>query len=250
MMLGQRTPWLVPVRVVAWAAVFVMFGQLLPRAIGRRWPVPVATLLAPLIAALLDLATPVRWIVTPLVAPVRRRVHRPAGDGDALAAVLREGELEGVWRKDELALISGVVQFADRTVGEVMTPRADIFAIDAATPPAEAAERIAVAAYSRVPVYRGTLDDITGMILAFDVLKGDGDALPAVRPVAEAQVGDRCKTLLSRMLAARRHFAVVRGADGTVAGIVTLEDLIEELVGEIRDEHDEPPARPGGSAGD
>jgi putative hemolysin len=192
----------------------------------------------------------VRWIVQPLVAPIKRRRTKGMAETDELAAVLREGELEGVGRKDELALISGVVQFADRTVGEVMTPRADIFALDQATPGLEAAARIAQAAYSRVPVYRGTLDDIAGMILAFDVLKEDGDALPPLRPVAEATTGDRCKTLLSRMLSARRHFAVVRGADGTVAGIVTLEDLIEELVGEIRDEHDEPPTRSGGLAGD
>ena len=152
--------------------------------------------------------------------------------------------------KDELALISGVVQFADRTVGEVMTPRTEIFAINAAMAPTDAAERIAHAAYSRAPVYRETLDDIVGMILAFDVLKGDGISLPVLRPVADATTGERCNTLLSRMLAARRHFGVVRGPDGLVAGIVTLEDLIEELVGEIRDEHDDPPGRSGGLTGD
>lgn len=246
---GMTLPaWLVPLRVVLWALAFVLAGQLLPRAIGRRWPIPVATVTAPLVAALLELSTPVRWVVAPLVRPFRRR-GAAVPESDELAQVLREGELEGVGRKDELALISGVVQFADRLVGEVMTPRADIFALDAATPPAEAAARIAQAAYSRVPVYRERLDDIQGMILAFDVLKGDGESLPALRPVAEANVGDKCKVLLGRMLTARRHFAVVRDGAGLVAGIVTLEDLIEELVGEIRDEHDEPP-RPGAPAGD
>ncbi len=242
--------WWVALRVAAWAIVFVLFGQLVPRAIGRRWPIPMASLFSPLVAALLDLGQPVRWIVLPLVAPIRKRRGKSAPELDDLAAVLREGELEGVGRKDELALISGVVQFADRTVGEVMTPRADIFALEAALPAPEAIARIAQAAYSRVPAYRETLDDIAGMILAFDVLKGDGESMPPLRPVAEATTTDRCKTLLSRMLSARRHFAVVRDANGTVAGIVTLEDLIEELVGEIRDEHDEPPTRSGGSAGD
>ena len=244
------SPWEVPVRVLLWAVVFVLVGQLLPRAIGRRWPTALALLTAPLMAALIDLARPVRWLVTPLVSPLKRRRAGRLSDDEELAAVLREGELEGVGRKDELALISGVVQFADTTVGEVMTSRADIFGIDAAMAPAEAATRIAGAAYSRVPVYRDTLDDVTGMILAFDVLKGDGASLPALRPVAEATVGERCKVLLSRMLRSRRHFCVVRDGDGAVAGIVTLEDLIEELVGDIRDEHDEPPARPGGASGD
>lgn len=245
-----QSGWVVTLRVALWAMVFVLFGQLVPRAIGRRWPIPMASFFSPLVAALLDLGEPVRWLVLPLVAPIRKRRGKGSPITDELAAVLREGELEGVGRKDELALISGVVRFADRTAGEVMTPRADIFALDAATPAREAAARIAAAAYSRVPVYRGTLDDITGIILSFDVLKGDGESLPLLRPVADAITTDGCKTLLSRMLSARRHFAVVRGVDGAVAGIVTLEDLIEELVGEIRDEHDEPPARSGGMAGD
>ena len=110
------------------------------------------------------------------------------------------------------------------------------------------ATQIAQSAYSRVPVYHETLDNIIGMVHAFDVLKSYGEAMPRIRPVAFAAPTDACNELLFRMLRSRLHLAIVRDMDQKVVGLVTLEDLLEELVGDIRDEHDEPapvpPARP------
>jgi putative hemolysin len=125
-----------------------------------------------------------------------------------------------------------------------MTPRGEVFALDAATPPDELARRIAQAAYSRVPIYRGTLDDVVGMVHVFDVLKAAGEQVPPIRPVAFAAATSRCNDLLFAMLRARNHLAIVRGDGGHTVGIVTLEDLLEELVGDIRDEHDEPHPAP------
>ena len=243
---GERGWWLV-VRLVAWALVFIVAGQLIPRALGRRWPVAGVRLLAPLMQAVLDLTGPIRRLMAWMVKPLARPAPAPQSDADDLADVLREAEAEGVSHTGDMALISGVVQFADRTVGEVMTPRADVFAVDLALPPREMAARIAQSAYSRVPVYDGSLDNVVGMVHAFDVLKGNPDERPPIRPVGDATRGERCKTLLTRLLSSRRHFAVVREPTGQVAGVVTLEDLIEELVGDIRDEHDDP--APGGSSG-
>ena len=244
---GERGAWLLA-RVAIWALVVIIAGQLVPRAIGRRWPTRFVRLLAPLLQAVMDLTRPLRramaWLVSPLAAPA----PAAATDEDDLADVLREAEQEGFSKRGDFALISGVVQFADRTVGEVMTPRADIFAVDLRRAPRENAVQIAQAAYSRVPVYDESLDRITGMVHAFDVLKGDPDTLPPVRPVGDATTTERCKTLLGRLLASRLHVAIVREPGGAVAGVVTLEDLIEELVGDIRDEHDDP--APRGTAGD
>jgi putative hemolysin len=161
-------------------------------------------------------------------------------DRDDLQDLLREGELEGVGEKTEMAIISGVVQFGNKTLGEIMTPRAEVFAIEERIRGPELALRIAQSRYSRVPIYRETLDTVIGMIHAFDVLKDtDGDDV-RLRPVAEAPVTAHCNDFLFQMLRGRRHLAVVRDAAGHLAGIVTLEDLLEELVGDIRDEHDEP----------
>ncbi len=104
-----------------------------------------------------------------------------------------------------------------------------------------AAERVARTAYSRVPVYHGSLDHVTGMLHAFDLLRGAEQALAAPRPVARTTPGTPCSALLYEMLRDHRHLAVVQDGDHRTLGIVALEDLLEELVGDIRDEHDEPP---------
>jgi putative hemolysin len=159
---------------------------------------------------------------------------------DAIQDLLREGELEGIGEREEIAIISGVVEFSEKKVAETMRGRADIFAIDEDTPPHDLAIRIAAAGYSRVPVYRGPMDNVIGMVHAFDVLKSYGEAMPRIRPVAFAAPTDACNELLFRMLRSRLHLAIVRDLDQKVVGLVTLEDLLEELVGDIRDEHDEP----------
>lgn len=231
-----------PMLVLQAAVVVVTFmvvGQLLPRAIGRRW----ATSLLPVLVLPLRVLDLFIWPVARAVRAVARKpvVHdTAAGARDDLEELLREGELEGVGERSEIELISGVVQFGAKSVREVMTPRANVFAVDESLPPGEIARIVAQANYSRVPVYAGTLDTIRGQLHAFDVLKAGARRLPPLRPVADAPAESRCDELLYRMLRQRQHLAAVREPTGELAGIVTLEDLLEELVGEIRDEHDEP----------
>jgi CBS domain containing-hemolysin-like protein len=121
-----------------------------------------------------------------------------------------------------------------------MTPRTAIFAVEEATHPREMARLIAQAGYSRVPVYRGAIDEIIGMVHVFDVLKTRGEEAPELRPVMHAPSTKRCNELLFEMLRERQHLGIVLDEYGGTAGLVTLEDLLEELVGDIRDEHDEP----------
>jgi putative hemolysin len=232
--------WELALRLVGAALVVLVVGQVLPRAIARRWPARLAPVLLP----------PLR-VVDLLIAPIRpvaraaARLVTPAPPADAPRArdsveeLLREGALEGVGETGEIAIITGVVQFGEKTAGEVMTPRSEVFALDVGTPPAELARRVASSAYSRVPLYRGTLDDVVGMVHAFDVFKAAGGAVRP-RPVATAASTKPCNELLFEMLRNRRHLAVVQDEERRTLGIVTLEDLLEELVGDIRDEHDEP----------
>jgi putative hemolysin len=133
-----------------------------------------------------------------------------------------------------------VVHFGEKSLGDVLTPVDDVFALDQALPPKEAAARLAQSKYSRVPVYLGTLDNVLGMVHVFDFLKAEPDEWPRLRPVAFAVVKEPCNDFLFRMLRERKHLAIVRDDAGRTTGIVTLEDLLEELVGDIRDEHDEP----------
>ena len=231
------------IAILGFSAVVLVFGIAIPRAIARRFSTLLLPLLLPVLRALDIVVAPIRLIAR----WAARRVAGGVSDGEpehheSIEDLLREGELEGVGEKSEIAIITGVVHFGDKTVKQVMRPRTDVFALDLSLPPTEIATRIAQSGYSRVPVYEGSLDNIVGMLHAFDVLKAGSDALPQVRPVAHAPVVERCNELLFRMLRAGFHMAIVHEDTRSVAGIVTLEDLFEELVGDIRDEHDEPQA--------
>lgn len=228
--------------LAGYAAIVVFVGQLIPRALARRFP-----------SAFIPLAMPVlrgaELVARPLLT-LGRRLARvpddPATEADApheaMQDLLREGELEGVGHREEIAIISGVMEFGEKTVRDVMTPREDVFAIPEGLDAHAVAVQIAESAFSRVPVYQGTLDDVIGMYHAFDVLKERAEQLPSLRPVAYASADSRCSDLLFRMLRARLHLAVVHDDRGHTLGIATLENLLEELVGDIRDEHDEPEA--------
>src|SRR5690606_32325768 len=98
---------------------------------------------------------------------------------------------------------------------------------------------VAQSGYSRVPVFEGTIDAPVGMVRVFDIIMADGEPMPW-RAIAETRPEAYCNELLARMLRAQLHMVLVRDAAGRTLGLVTLEDLLEELVGDIRDEHDEP----------
>ena len=227
---------------IAGAALFLtVFGKIIPRAIARRWP----SRLIPVVLPPLRLVEIALWPIVALSRSVERRAARKRHAGlphdarDGIEDLLREGEADGVGARDEIAIITGVVRFGEKTVGDVMTPRAQVFALDESLDAAELARRIAESAYSRVPITRNSsLDDVVGMVHAFDVLRAHGER-PPIRAVPSAPSDTRCNDFLYRMLRMSAHLAVVTDADGRTAGIVTLEDLLEELVGDIRDEHDD-----------
>ena len=137
-----------------------------------------------------------------------------------------------------MAIITGVVQFGDKTVRDVMTPRQDMFVLPDHLEAGELARQVAAAGYSRVPVYRDSPDKISGMVHVFDVFRRRGETVPAVRPVTFTRLDGSAKDLLFELLRTRRQLAIVQDG-GVVTGLVTLEDLLEELVGDIRDEHDD-----------
>jgi len=235
------------VAFLSYAAIVVVFGQLVPRALARRWPDVVIPVTIPVLRAA-DIVT------TPLFALLRHARGAPsapdlaAAPRDAMHELLREGELEGVGKREEISIISGVMDFGEKTVRDVMTPRDEIFAMPESQDARAAANLIAQSAFSRIPVYRGSVDQIVGMYHAFDVLKVRGEELPPLRAVAYTPADYRCNELLFRMLRARIHLAVVHDERGRTLGIATLEDLLEELVGDIRDEHDEPTPAAGAVA--
>jgi CBS domain containing-hemolysin-like protein len=230
--------WSLTLRLLLGATCVLFGGQLLPRAIAHRWARPLVPVLLPSVQVVALIATPFFWLARAFGMSVS---HAPTATdaGEPVDAVFRDAAREGVTVDQDARIVSGVVGLADRVVRDVMTPRAEVFAVDLATPPRPMAEAIAGAAYSRVPVYRGSFDNVVGMVHAFDVLKVGPDAPLPIRAVATAIDYQPAADLLATMLRDQRHLCVVADAAGRNAGIVTLEDLLETLVGDIRDEHDE-----------
>lgn len=216
-------------------------GVAIPRAIGLRWAVPLAPFLLPLLQV-------VELLLGVFLLPARalERILRPElaatpanAERDALEVLLREGEREGVSLPGEREIITGLVAFGDKTLRDVLTPRNQIFALDVRLSHADQARQMAAAGYSRVPVYSDTLDTIVGMVHVRDVLTSEGEEALPLRAVGIASIDRKCSDQLFAMLQNRQHLALVRESDGPVLGLVTLEDLLEEVVGDIDDEHDD-----------
>jgi CBS domain containing-hemolysin-like protein len=195
-----------------------------PRAVGRREADNVVRQIVPTLAQF-----------TPVLSPVAARaLAHPAGREDGATVTHRE----------ELPALSGVLAFSQRPVREVMTPRTDIVAVREGVTLDALGREFMESAFSRLPVFRDSLDDIIGMIYVFDLLKvAPGAELP-VRPVASVPASKRAGETLLELQRDRRQIAVVLDEYGGTAGIVTFEDLLEELVGEIFDEHDDRHAVP------
>jgi putative hemolysin len=239
-----RDPERLAIAVAGFAAIVVVLGQLLPRALARRFAPAVASALSPLLEAAAVVASPVVAAGRLASRPFERhsaQAHAP--ERDTIQDLLREGELEGVGEREEMEIITGVMAFGEKSLRDVMIPREEIFAISVSASPRAIAEEFATSEFSRAPVFDGTIDRVIGMMHAFDVLKLRGEGAPELRPVAIAADTMKCSELLFRMLRQSRHLAVVQDAASRTVGLVTLEDLLEELVGDIRDEHDEPAPR-------
>lgn len=192
----------------------------IPRAVGQRWAEEIVKAAVP-------------WLnrLSTIVAPFTPggRDGRPRA---ALAAVLESDE-EALGTHELVPVLLGVLSFTERPVREIMTPRTEIVAVREGAALEEVGQIFAESGYSRIPVYRETLDNIVGMIYALDLLR----VLPAeelpVRPVTVAPASKRCADLLFEMQRDRRHLAVVLDEFGGTAGIATFQDLLEELVAEV-----------------
>ncbi len=168
--------------------------------------------------------------------------ERPTSE--AVDALLEAGEEEGILEESDRELVRSVVEFGDKVVREVMTPRPEIFAVPSTMTLAEFTGQVNARSMSRVPVYSGTLDEVVGIAFARDLL-GVDDAEAGYLTVAslarEAHFVPETKKvneLLREMQRGKQHMSIVIDEYGGVAGLVTIEDLLEAIVGNIEDEHD------------
>ncbi|MDW8270470.1 MAG: hemolysin family protein, partial [Anaerolineae bacterium] len=234
------------------SVLLLLFVRVEMRALALRQPLDTA----------LRLARPLRWLlilIAPLIWPVWRRARRlePADTlsvrsilltEEGLRLLLRFGAEEPLIEEDEREMIDGIVRLGDKTVAEVMVPRVDVVALPVDATLEEALDVCVTSGHSRIPVYEDTIDRIVGVLYAKDLLTHfrarflEGKSGFALRELMRkpyfvpesALVGD----LLSELQHKKTHLAIVVDEYGGTAGIVTIEDLLEEIVGEIQDEYD------------
>jgi CBS domain containing-hemolysin-like protein len=173
-----------------------------------------------------------------------RKLARPGVTEEEIHSIIDEGEQEGVINRDEHAMIDAVLDLGDTLVREILVPRTEMVAVEITTPVTEVLETIIEAGHSRIPVYEGDVDHITGILYAKDLLKHWGK-LPeeiSIRSICrKAYFIPETKTtadLLKEFKVRRVHMAVAVDEYGGTSGIITIEDILEEIVGEIQDEHD------------
>ena len=236
---------------VALATVFeVTVIFVLAEAVPKNWavqhPERAALFAAPLVTALIRFP-PVRLLSAALIG--LSHLILPAGQGRKGSYVSEE---EDVIETEERALIHSIIEFGDTVVREVMVPRPDIVAVDVADRVSDVIEVGMRAGYSRIPVYEGNVDNITGVVYGKDLVRadldgrGDAQVRSLVREAHFVPETKRVAELMREMQNEKFHMAIVIDEYGGTAGLVTLEDLIEELVGEIVDEYDveDPPIEP------
>ena len=234
------------VSTIVLTIIVLIFGEVTPKSLAKEMPEKVATAVSPFLVVLMALMTPLTWLFTQWKKLLGRFVH--SGEADTitegeLMTMVSEAENDGELTDRESELIRSAIEFDDVEVEEILTPRVDVVAVEDDIPLEELAQTFAESGYSRLPVYHGTIDNIIGVVHEKDfyiarlkkATKIDDLVVPTLYTTGSTQISQLLRTLREQ----HHHLAVVVDEYGGTEGIITLEDILEELVGEIWDEHDE-----------
>jgi CBS domain containing-hemolysin-like protein len=235
----------------------VVFGELAPRSAALSHPERFARWLTPPLVGF-------AWIVKPFTALLNSSANmvlrvfgeKPASDeenvhsAEELRIIVEQSQEGGVLPPQDADLLEGVFEFSEKNAREVMTPRTDIDALDVTATIDETLAMIDESGRSRYPVYEDTIDNIVGLLLAKDLISilraplADFSVRSLMRPVHVVPGSRQVEGVLADFKRLKEHMAIVLDEYGGTAGLVTMEDLLEEIVGEILDEYDEPPEHP------
>jgi len=234
--------------------VTLLFGELVPKNLAITNAEPVALRLARPVELVARVAAPLVWVLTACTNLVMRLTGNPTGarvnpiTEEEIMAMVASGEEEGVVEPTERKLIDEVFEFGDTLVEEVMVPRVDVRALPKEATLAQARRAVVETGHTRLPVYDGNLDNIIGVIHAKDLLSAlppqatpeeiDRPVTTIMRRAYHVPASKRTAELLPELQRQQLHMAVVVDEYGGTAGIVTLDNLLEEIVGPIRDEYD------------
>lgn len=230
---------------VAMTLVILAFGEITPKSIAKRNPEKVCMAICSAVRGLMIVLTPLSWLFIRLTRLINRNHEDQATlTEDELEVMIDEIQSDGVLEESEGELIKSAMRFDDIQVSEVYVPRMDVVAVDADAGIEELEDVINKSGFSRIPVFEGSIDNIVGVLYSkeylIDRMNGKTDTVrELVRPVSYVPETTNIADLLSDFQKTKIHMAIVLDSYGGTKGIVTMEDLLEELVGEIWDESDE-----------
>lgn len=226
--------------------VILIFGEISPKSLAKESPERFARFSAPFLRGLMVLMKPLTFLNAQWKKLLSRLFCRGGREGiteEELMTMVSEAESEGGLDQHEGKLIRSAIAFGDLEVGDILTPRVDIAAVPEDAGMEEAAAAFAGSGYSRLPVYRDSIDDIVGVIHEKDFYadrwRGQTELKGSVCPILYTTPSTKLAQLLRTFQSEKAHMAVVVDEYGGTEGLVTIEDVVEELVGEIWDEHDE-----------
>ncbi len=230
---------------VVMTVVVLIFGEVAPKTMAKETAESFSMFSAPLLRVLMVLLKPVTALLALIQKALKHFIH-PKDEGiteEELVTMVEQAETEGGLDRHESELIRSAIEFGDMEVQEILTPRVDIVAVEDTDTMEEVAQAFAESGYSRLPVYHGDMDDIVGVIHEKDFhaarYRGQADLAAITAPVLYTTGNTKISDLLRVLQRKKAHMVVVVDEYGGTEGLCTLEDIVEELVGEIWDEHDE-----------
>lgn len=242
--------WMQLAGLVLLLLAILIVSEALPKALASRNPDITALLLARPLNTISLLFLPLIAVVGFVTGPLVRLVSgktpsaTPLVTEEELRLLVNVGEEEGLIEHDEREMIEGIFSFGDTLVREIMVPRVDIVALDVDTPLDKALDRVISEGHSRIPVYVETVDTVVGILYAKDLLpalrdqRRDLSLRDLLRPAHFVPETMKVAALLADLQQRKVHMAIVIDEYGGMAGLATIEDLIEQIVGEIQDEYD------------
>ncbi len=233
------------ISTVVTTVVVLIFGEITPKSIAKRNPENFSMAVLPFVKLLMIILTPICFLFslwTMIFTKVTKTEEDDSITDDELLTIVKEAENEGGLDKHESELIQNAIVFDDRQALDILTPRVDVIAVSAGATEEEITKVFSESGYSRLPVYEGSLDNIVGIVHQKDFHEGidEGKSFGEMfqKPVFVTPTL-KISSLLRELQKEKAHIAIVVDEYGGTAGIVTMEDILEELVGEIWDEHDE-----------
>lgn len=233
------------IAVLVMSALILIFGEITPKSLALKNAESYALNAAPMLRSFMIVFTPFRFILGTIAAVTVRKSRRLFGErreeyeAQELATAVEMGHREGLFDQFETEVLTNLFLFTETTVREVLVPRVEVFMLNMETPLGDAVVQVRSRGFSRVPLFEGESDNIVGILMAKDLLRYSRDERVTLEEIMRKPIfvpeSKKIRDLFWELIASHQHFVIAVDEHGSFEGIVSLEDILEEIFGEIRD---------------